>query len=290
MLRSVKKQLAMAGELGSLSTEGVTNYPDEQSAALGLLGEVTSLLVNQIVDFVVIGGWLPFLFNSRPIPHPGTFDVDILLNEATSRSSFEQDAQLLLRSGYLRAPKNQFQLHRILCVRGERLVYHVDFLHRRYADDTDDLIRNWGRVQSIAGPGTDIIFTAAERMLRSVDVVLPDGKNRCVTASFCTEVGFLSAKGRSAQVPKRTRDAFDVFLVIRQSQDYDRLVARSKELMTDPVFKLSLINLRDGFRDGRLLPQAAAHLREQAPGLADPEETVRTAIDKFFSDVSFDLV
>jgi hypothetical protein len=33
-------------------------------------------------------------------------------------------------------------------------VYHVDFLHRRYADDTDELIRNWGRFQSIAGPGT----------------------------------------------------------------------------------------------------------------------------------------
>jgi hypothetical protein len=127
-------------------------------------------------------------------------------------------------------------------------------------------------------------------MLRSVDVVLPDGTNRGVTASFCTEVGSLSAKGRSARVPKRTRDAFDVFLVIQQSQDYGRLVARSKELITDPVFKLSLKGLWDGFRDGKLLPQAVAHLREQAPGLADPEETVRAAIDKFFSDVSFDLV
>lgn len=280
----------MADDLESHSTEAVSSYPDEQSAALGLLGEVTSLLVNQIVDFVVIGGWLPFLFNSRPIPHPGTFDVDILLNEATSRSTFEQAAQLLLRSGYLRAPKNQFQLHRILSVRGEKLVYHVDFLHRRYADDSDDLIRNWGRFQSIAGPGTDIIFTAAERMLKSVDVVLPDSKHRCVTASFCTEVGFLSAKGRSAPIPKRTRDAFDVFLVIRQSQDYGRLVARSKELMNHPVFKLSLKGLRDGFRDGKLLPQAVAHLREQAPGLADPEGVVRTAIDKFFSDISFDSV
>jgi len=183
--------------------------------------------------------------------------VDILLNEKTSRSSFEHAAQLLLGAGYLRAPKNQFQLHRLLSVRGENLVYHVDFLHRRYADDTDDLIRNWGRFQSIAGPGTDIIFTDAERMLKSVDVVLPDGKGRCITASFCTEVGFLSAKGRSAPNPKRTRDAFDVFLVIHQSQDYGRLVARSKELMTHPVFKLSLTSLRDGFR-GKLLLQAVA--------------------------------
>jgi hypothetical protein len=278
----------MAGDAESHNTESITDYPDEQTAALGLLGEVTLVLVSQIIDFVVIGGWVPFLFNSRPIPHPGTFDVDILLNEATSKSSFEQAARLLLRSGYLRAPKNQFQLHRILHVRGERLVYHIDFLHRRYADDTDDLIRNWGRVQSIAGPGTDIIFTEAERMLKSVDVVLPTGEKRSVTASFCTEVGFLSAKGRSATIPKRTRDAFDVFLVVEQSQDHRRLVTRSKELLNHPVFKLSLKNLRDGFRHGKLLTQATAHLREQASSLPDPEGVVRAAIDKFFSDISFD--
>lgn len=75
------------------------SYPDEQTAALGLLGEVSTVLATQIVDFVVIGGWLPFLFNSSPIAHPGTFDVDILLNEATSRSTFERAAQSLLQIG-----------------------------------------------------------------------------------------------------------------------------------------------------------------------------------------------
>lgn len=276
----------MADMLNLGGTETVTNYLDEQDAARGLLGEVSSVLVDEIVDFVVIGGWLPFLFNSRPISHPGTFDVDILLNEATSRSSFEQAAQLLLDSGYLRAPKNQFQLHRILTVRGEKLVYHVDFLHRRYADDTDDLIRNWGRFQSIAGPGTDLIFTAAERMLRPVDVELPCGDSRSITVSFCTEVGFLSAKGRSATVAKRTRDAFDIFLVVHQSEDYGRLVRRSKELLVNRIFALSLKNLCDGFRKGKLLAQAAAHLSEQAPHLSGPEELIMTTIDKFFTDIS----
>jgi hypothetical protein len=69
----------MANDLPSHAGEHWQDYPDQQSAAMGPLGEVSTLLVNQIVDFVIIGGWLPFLFNSRPIPHPGTFDVDILL-------------------------------------------------------------------------------------------------------------------------------------------------------------------------------------------------------------------
>ena len=193
--------------------EELLNYSDEQSAAAGLLAEVATVLVERSVDFVIVGGWKPLLFNSHPIRHPGTFDVDVLLNEATSRSTFDKAAAMLLASGYMRAPKNQFQLHRILTVHGEPLVYHVDFLHRKYADDTDDHIRNWGKVQSIAGPGTDIIFTEAERQLKIFDARLPTGNDVAIPVSFCTDAGFLSAKGRSALVPKRTRDAFDIFLV-----------------------------------------------------------------------------
>src|SRR6266404_4930031 len=150
----------------------MVNYQDEQSAARGLLGEITQILAQQEVDFAVIGGWVPLLFNSSPIPHPGTFDVDILLNESTPKSLFEAAAGAALDVGYLRAPKNQFQLHRILTVRGESLVYHIDFLHRKYADEADDLIRNWGRFQSIAGPGTDIIVTENERAVESLEIVL----------------------------------------------------------------------------------------------------------------------
>ena len=118
------------------------DYANEQAAAAGMLGEAAGLLSAQSVEFAVIGGWLPFLFNQGAIGHPGTFDVDVLLHESTQRDSFEQAACRMLQAGYLRAPKNQFQLHRVLQVRGESLVYHVDFLHRKYADDSDELIRN----------------------------------------------------------------------------------------------------------------------------------------------------
>lgn len=263
----------------------MVDYPDEQSAARGLLGEIARLLSAQGVDFVVIGGWLPYLFNNHPISHPGTFDVDILLNESTPKAAFEAAADHALKLGYLRAPKNQFQLHRLLTVRGEQFVYHVDFLHRKYADDTDDLIRNWGKFQSIAGPGTDIIFTERERTVESICIRLPTGESVSLPVPFCSEVGFLSAKGRSALTPKRTRDAFDIFLVIRQSRDYARLVERSRTLVSNGVFRQSLENLRGGFSEGRLCAQAVAHLREQSPNLAAPGPEVRSAIDMFFDAV-----
>jgi len=262
----------------------VFDYANEQAAAAGMLGEAAGLLLEQNVKFAVIGGWLPFLFNQGAIGHPGTFDVDVLLHESTPKESFELAASRMLLAGYLRAPKNQFQLHRILQVRGECFVYHVDFLHRRYADDSDELIRNWGRFQSIAGPGTDIIFTADEHRLEPFQAILPSGKRANLAVPFCTEVGFLSAKGRSASAPKRTRDAFDVYLVVRQSRDYGRLVARSEQLLKDPIFRLSLEMLRDGFKN-RLLGQAVAHLRDVGASGSRLADEVKETMDAFFHAV-----
>ena len=263
----------------------VHDYPDEHAAGLGLLAETVSLLRRSSVDFAVIGGWLPYLFNAAPISHPGTFDVDILLNERTPRAAFESGAEILLGHGYLRAPKNQFQLHRLLSVRGEQFVYHVDFLHRKYADDTDDMIRHWGKFQSIAGPGTDIIFTENERTTERIVALPPNGPEEEIQVPFCSEVGFISAKGRSATTAKRTRDAFDVFLVVCQSRDRERLIRRSSELLANTMFQLSMRNLYEGFTTGRLAERAIEHLRDQEPGLPEPEATVREAMRAFFQNI-----
>ncbi len=261
------------------------DYDDEHAAGKGLLAESVSILQGCDVDFVVIGGWLPYLFNSEPISHPGTLDVDILLNERTPKATFEAAAQVLISRGFLRAPKNQFQLHRLLTVRGEVLVYHVDFLHRKYADDTNDLIRHWGRFQSIAGPGTDVIFAEEERTTERLKATSPDGRALDVLAPFCSEVGFISAKGRSATTVKRTRDAFDVFLVIRQSRDRTRLIRRCTELLADKIFQLSIRNLYEGFSSGRFTERAVEHLRDQEPHCPSPEATVRQTMDDFFRSI-----
>lgn len=261
-------------------------YADESGAATGLLLDVVKRLTESNVDFVVVGGWIPYLFNSHPITHPGTFDVDILLNEATSREVFEAAASKLLKSGYLRAPKNSFQLHRILKVLGEDLVYHADFLHRKYADDSDGLLMHWGKFQSIASPGMDIIFTEHERQTREVNAIDFGGQAASFDVPFCTEAGFIGAKGRSAMTEKRTRDAFDVFLVVHQSCDRELLIDRCRALKQNKIFAISLQNLRRGFgENGLLIRNAAGHLRIQDPTIANPEDLVRDTMRHFFDDI-----
>ncbi|GBG07359.1 hypothetical protein PAT3040_01907 [Paenibacillus agaridevorans] len=53
-------------------------YDDKLAAAEGLLGEVAEILNESKIRYVVLGGWIPYLFNSSDeYPHPGTYDVDI---------------------------------------------------------------------------------------------------------------------------------------------------------------------------------------------------------------------
>jgi hypothetical protein len=260
------------------------NYNNDLDAARGLLGEAASILNNQKIDFVVIGGWIPYLFNSEPISHPGTFDVDVLLNSETSRQAMNEAVDAFMKVGYLRSPKNAFQIFRILRVGTEDRVFHVDFLHRKYAEDVDDMIKDWGKIQSIAGPGTDIIFLESERRIQLLGFDLPDGTSQEIAIHFCTEVGFLSAKGRSASTKKRTRDAYDVFLVTKQSHNRRQLIERCRALMGNRIFSFSFEELEKGFRAGNLTSNAVLHLLQQTQ-VDKPLDLVQRTMDEFFEEV-----
>jgi hypothetical protein len=249
-----------------------------------MLGEAASILSKQKIDFVVIGGWIPYLFNSKPISHPGTFDVDVLLNSETSRQAMNEAIDAFMEAGYLRSPKNAFQIFRILRVGTESRVFHVDFLHRKYAEDVDDMIKDWGKIQSIAGPGTDIIFLENERRVQRLGFDLPDETTQELAINFCTEVGLLSAKGRSATTKKRTRDAYDVFLITKQSNDRKQLIERCRALMGNPIFAFSFNELEKGFRSGNLTSNAVLHLIQQAQA-ENPADLVQRTMDAFFEEV-----
>lgn len=236
------------------------------------------------IPFVVVGGWVPFLFNSRPIRHPGPFDVDILVNDRTPRRLITKAIRGFRNAGYALSAKNAFQLHRLLTVRSDLVHFHVDFLHRRYADDATGLVREWGEIQSIATVGMDVIFLRHESRHEPVRFTLPDGSVTTLMVPFATEAGFLGAKGRSLHVEKRRRDAFDVFLIIRQSGDYKVLVRRCRELREDAMFDISLRNIRKTFDDGTFVSNVIDFLPE---GGNRPEQRalVLHTMETFFSDV-----
>jgi hypothetical protein len=142
------------------------------------------------------GGWIPYLFYLSNYPHPGSFDVDLLLDDKTTKDQMEKAVEIFKTHGYHFAAKNKFQLHKLLNVAGEEIIFHVDFLHRKYAPDQEDgFFINWNKMLSIAGPGTDIIFLDNERTSESLSYELPDETVEILRTNFANEIGFICSKG-----------------------------------------------------------------------------------------------
>lgn len=260
-------------------------YRTEQEAARGMLGEASTILRQGQVKHAVMGGWVPYLFNSTPIPHPGTFDVDILIDDRLTRSEMEHAAKAFLRAGYMPGAKNMFQLYRVLQVGDQPMVFHVDFLHRRYAQP-DEITIDWGVMQSIAGPGTDLVFEENEWTMENVDLTLPDGMEQRVSVPFGTEIALLSTKARSMGIDKRRRDAFDAFLVIGQSRDRAHLVSRTIELFPKSgVFRASMMVLFDQLRRGERQSRICEYVTNATDGaIDDPTSLVAETIEMFFKE------
>lgn len=190
-------------------TNDILVFPTELDAAKHLLAESTTALNSYNVDFAVVGGWSACLFHSAKYGHPGTFDVDILLSESSlDDGSFDRASAELLDGGYLRAPKNVYQAHRILNVSGEDLVFHVDFLNEREPGNALELVGGSGRMKSIYTPAMRAVFKYEGYRTH------PDFQN----VRFPSPETFIVTKAAAAVVKKRKRDAFDIFITV-QDQD-----------------------------------------------------------------------
>ena len=55
----------MGGRVDKMTISVLRPAQTEQEGALLLFQEVTEILIRSGVDFVVVGGWVPFLFHSN---------------------------------------------------------------------------------------------------------------------------------------------------------------------------------------------------------------------------------
>jgi len=272
------------------------NFNSEQDAARAVLGETVKIMQQEKIDYVILGGWIPLLFHSAHLPHPGSFDVDLLLNPKTTKKMFDANVVDKFKNlGYMLPAKNKFQLSRPLIVNGEPILFHVDLLHTNYApyQDEDDFLVNWGQIQSISGPGTDLIFSESERFTAHLDFLLPNGIQESLSVNFANEVGFISAKGRALTSPKRKRDSYDIYMVITQSRDPKYLIEHSYSLYhSSGVFKKSVDTIKKYFFEGD--KQGVKNVRKYMllfkESIKIPEEVMVEAIESrmnhFFEQVT----
>lgn len=232
-------------------------FHSEIEAAKYLLQESTAELLRHGVNFAVVGGWSPFLFHSARYGHPGTFDVDILLHpDSLDDGTFDQASESLLKGGYLRAPKNMYQAHRVLQVAGEDLVYHIDFLNERDPGNALELVGGTGRMKSIYTEAMKAVFRY-EGYRSHKD---------CPGVRFPSPETFVVTKAAAAVVKKRKRDAFDIFVTV-QDQDSGLFKEKWQALSErDGLFSDATEALREAVQEGDAVEKIKSVLGDMQNG------------------------
>lgn len=246
-----------------------TEYSEDSEAAFALLKDATKTLLDCGVDFVIVGGWVPFLFHAHQFGHPGTYDVDVLLNSRSlDDGTFDKAAEQLLRESYLRAVKNKFQAHRILRVASENLVFHVDFLNERAPGDELDLVGGRGKLQSIYTPAMEAVFKYAGYRTHP----------KASGLRFPSVETFIATKAMAATVKKRRRDAFDVFVTVAD-QEPSSLQFRWSELLRDGLFRDANDTLWNAVHHGDALKKIGSVLDDLSPPSRPSEEQIMSMFD-----------
>jgi hypothetical protein len=261
------------------------NYKSASEAAKAMLGETANLLNTMGVDYVIVGGWVPYLFHSTPLKRQETFDCDVLLNNNIKQDTIELGAAHLMKNGYLPPAKNPYQLYRVLNVDSKPTVFHLDFLHKRYSNPDHDIFIDWGPIQSIAGPGSDIILNEKEYVVHTLSYTDPSGKECTVNIKFASEIGILSTKGRCLELQKREKDAYDILLAIGQARDKNELIQKSNKYRSNRIFEKSLLNIHKQYYEGQAKNNMIASLSKNNPDITDPEKVVTTTMDEYFKAV-----
>jgi hypothetical protein len=253
---------------------------DIAAGVRALLAESVEIAASSGAVFAVVGGWSPVLLNPGPIPHPGTRDVDLLFESATTPGALADVLKRFCERDYLVSAKHPFQLLRILDIAGTPLVFNVDVLHPQERDHSADLFVDHldlplfqdddatepYRMRSIALPGSQFIFDGHTTQF-DLEATLPTGLPTRVRIPLMDELGLLITKA-PAIGPKRSRDALDIFLAIVQARDINALVKSAQAL-----------------RERQ--PPEFAVLLGLTTAASDPDSNLRRALHKSASDYGF---
>jgi hypothetical protein len=196
-----------------------------------LVETISALDQASVRDFIVIGGWCPYLRNQSVLTHPGTLDVDLLFKDGERGGSLRPAILALKQKGFILSAKHSFQLLLEKTIRNERLIYNVDLLHPSMSDTNPMMF--------VDHLDLDIPLDADERRVKmATSIVLPNSailfqENLFSkftawgnTFDLVDFTGMFISKMDSCQKPKRERDAFDLYVALKSGQIDFSTIAR----------------------------------------------------------------
>lgn len=203
------------------------SFATMQDAVSALLLDVTTFLNSTGHDYMIVGGWSPFLLNKTDHRHPGTRDIDVLFSDGNVRNKLRDVIRGMLDRGYKASAKHDFQLLRPVTVQNFQLVFNVDLLHPAESEKNpemmvdhfdlgikDEELAESKAIKSIVLPSSALLFGDDFSSLYTLESHNLDGQPSKVSFPLLGLAGSILSKCESVNVKKRPRDAFDIFLAL----------------------------------------------------------------------------
>lgn len=164
--------------------------------------------------------------NHPTLTHPGTRDVDVLMVDELS--AVQSAAHALLAERFRPSAKHEFQLLRDAEVGTREFVFNVDLMHPYEAGHTPEMFsdifdlgvddaydpRGSRHAKSIAFRSAEIVYKEDLFTHVPVEGIDLDDRQCQYDVPILAAPAFLLSKCESASIPKRTRDAFDIYYVL----------------------------------------------------------------------------
>jgi len=204
-------------------------YADILDGSKGLLTEAILAIGKTNLKYLIVGGWVPYLRNSTRYDHPGTKDVDILFSDGNIEGKIGRAVGAFLDQGFLVSAKHDFQMFKVFNVAGKEVVYHIDLLHPAETKEKPELMvdhfdlgltendmTGGKKIQkSIALPSSKFLFNGFSDNY-DFEHITSEGHREKITIPLIDWAGLIFSKCKSAQVEKRQRDSYDIFLALKQ--------------------------------------------------------------------------
>lgn len=259
-----------------------------QEGAKILLKDTAKILNENAVNYIIVGGWSPYLLNSTEIKHPGTKDVDILFENAYKPEELKNIISKFIESGFILSAKHDFQLFKKIPVREFEFIYNIDILHPSETTWETEIFIDHIELDVPKDEFQDENFKMKSIMLPDSNFLFDGhyskyGLTDTIDINLMNELGCILTKSKSVNIPKRFRDSLDIFLAIHQCRDYEGLVSSTLKLKEDnlPVYN-SLYGIREAYENLTLFSNTNRYTDIS-------KEDFDKIILKFFEDTELNL-
>mgnify|MGYP003668689556 FL=1 len=195
-----------------------------QEGANSLLADTFHIMNSNKINYIIVGGWSPYLLNSTEIIHPGTKDVDILFERGYEKENLKGIIETFISQGFLLYAKHDFQLFKKIQVNDYEFIYNIDILHpyetkwesEIFVDHLEldfpaDKYQNHNfKMKSIALPDSNVLFDNLFTEFE-IDFPLSHGDKTIQNVRLMSELGCLITKSKSVKIKKGLEIHWNLF-------------------------------------------------------------------------------